>query len=67
MKILSDKAVGGKRRVTIELADGEAMLALRRDAYYELGGQHEDVMSAHILAESREVYWDSLQQVWVPA
>lgn len=55
----------GVSRVTIEIGDGEKILAIRSNSHYELGHPLGDVVSSHIIAEAIEVQWCSVSQKWV--
>lgn len=52
------------RRMTIELAPGETILIIRQENFYRLGGEVNDVVAGHVLAETRSVYWCSITQKW---
>lgn len=67
MKILSDKTMKttGKRRVTVELDDGEKFHALREDGFYRTGYPLQEVVPGHILLDSEQVVWCPLGQEWV--
>jgi hypothetical protein len=69
MKIISTKTVGGKVRLTIELAPGQTpdnLVEIDNDAFYTLGEPlHEDVIAGYILAGMREVHWCSIEQKWI--
>ena len=55
----------GKRQVTVELDAGETLIAVKEDAYYELGEPlHGDVLDGHILANVQRVSWCSIEQKW---
>ena len=55
----------GKRVVTVELDDGERLMAINPGRYYRTGYPQEDVVGGYILIESQEVTWCSLGQEWV--
>jgi hypothetical protein len=66
MKKISEKTMPSrKRRVTVELEEGEEMLVIRKDTYYRLGDPLGDVVAAHVLKDAVQVYWSPLQQEWV--
>ena len=68
MKITKDYTrKDGVRTVTVQLAEGEKLMALKDDSYYRLGGQLDDVVGTHCLAEGCRVYWCSIEQKWVDA
>jgi hypothetical protein len=55
----------GKRIATVELDDGEHIMAVRQEAYYKTGYPQEDVVGGYILLDSVRVTWCSLGQEWV--
>jgi hypothetical protein len=57
----------GVRTVTVQLAAGEKLMAFKEDSYYRLGGQLDDVVGTHCIAEGNRVYWCSIEQKWVDA
>jgi hypothetical protein len=66
MKVLKEKInKRGKREVTVELAEGETLMAFDDNLHYRLGAQHEDVVAGHIITESAPVAWCSYTQEWV--
>lgn len=65
MKILSEKTVGGKRRLVVELGEGETLQGLSPGGYYRLGYPHDDIVPAHVLEDLKPVVWDSLSQKWI--
>lgn len=68
MKILSEKRnKQGKRVISVEIEEDEGVMVIKRDCYYQLGGQVGDIMHADVLHESIRVYWDSLGQKWEQA
>ena len=66
MKIIKTEPATLKRptRVTVELQPGEALAAIRKDSYYRLGGQVEDIVQGHVITEVQPVYWCSISQKW---
>ena len=66
MKIIKEQPATLKRhaRVTVEVRPGEKLMAVRDDAYYRLGGQVEDIVRGHVIAESVPVCWCSINQQW---
>lgn len=63
MKQLSEKVVKGKRRVTVELEEGEKLIALNDNKLYMLGEPWEDqVLYGHTLLDAVEVTWCSVEQ-----
>ena len=66
MKTISEKTTpAGKRRVVVELAPGEKLIAIRPDSHYMLAQPVEDVVGSHIIADATEVTWCSASQAWV--
>jgi hypothetical protein len=63
--ISSKKLPTGGSRVLVELAPGEILVPVRRDAYYQLGQPVDDVVASHILGDAVEVSWCSAEQKWV--
>ncbi len=55
------------RRVTVELAPGETLLNVREGSYYRLGGQVDDIVQSHVIADMSRVYWCSVSQSWEEA
>jgi len=66
MKIIKDEIATLKRgrRITVELAPGETLFNVRESGYYRLGGQVDDIVRGHVLAETKGVYWCSITQKW---
>jgi len=57
---------GKRRRVVVELDEGEKLIAIQPDSYYQLGyPMNEDVIASHILTDAEEVSWCSLEQKWI--
>lgn len=65
MKVISDKTVRGKRLVTVELHDGEKLVAVHPNAYYRLAEPVEEVFSGDIIADCDHVVWCNVEQKWV--
>jgi len=55
----------GKRRITVELDKGEALIAVRPDSFYKLGYPVEDVVPSHVLENAHQVTWCCVGQEWV--
>ena len=55
----------GREVVTVELAPGEKLLAVKDDYHYKLGYPVEDVVGGHIIADAQHVIWCSAGQEWV--
>jgi hypothetical protein len=67
MKIIKDEiaTLKRKRRVVIELDHHEEQFAvLTHGAYYRLGGQVDDIVQSHVIADMSRVYWCSITQKW---
>ena len=66
MKVKHRKELkSGKRHVLVEIDANETLFAMDVDAYYRLGGQMEDIVQGHVIAEADKVYWCSINQEWV--
>lgn len=66
MKFIKDEPATIKRgrRVTVELLPGEILTSVKNDAYYQLGGQVDDIVRGYVIADMRCVYWCSITQKW---
>ena len=66
MKIIKDEIATLKRgrRVTVELSPGETLFNVREGDYYRLGGQVDDIVQSHVIADMSRVYWCSITQKW---
>jgi len=69
MRTIKDEVATLKRgrRVTVELAPDEYLLGLKDGAYYQLGGQVDDIVAGHIIIDCHPVYWCSVSQKWEDA
>jgi len=56
----------GVRTVTVQLAEGEKLMAFKEDNFYRLGGQLDDVVGGYYITESDYVIWCSIEQRWIP-
>ena len=56
----------GVRTVTVQLAEGEKLMAFKEDNYYRLDGQLDDVVGGYYITESDYVIWCSIEQRWIP-
>ena len=66
MKVIKDfTRKDGVRTVTVQLAAGEKLMAFNEDSYYRLGGQLDDVVGTHCIAEGNRVVWCSIEQKWM--
>lgn len=65
MRILSEKLVKGKRRVTVELEDGEQLMGVHENEHYSLGEPLDDeIVRGHMLLDGERVYWCVGEQKW---
>jgi hypothetical protein len=55
----------GKRRITVELDEGEEIIAVRPNAFYKLGYPFEEVVPSHVLDGAQQVTWCCIGQEWV--
>jgi hypothetical protein len=55
------------RRVTVELGPNEYLISIKDGAYYQLGGQVDDIVAGHIIIDCHPVYWCSASQKWEDA
>ena len=64
MKIIKDEiaTLKRKRRVILELDHDEEFAVLQNGAYYRLGGQVDDVVQSHVIADMSRVYWCGITQ-----
>ena len=68
MKITKDfTRKDGVRTVTVQLANGEQLMAFKDDCLYELGDPLDMIVAGHFLNNSQRVYWCSIEQKWVDA
>lgn len=68
MKVISESPTKeGGRRVTVNLAPGEKLVAIKEESYYRMGDQMDDVVQGHYITRAAGVCWCSLSQQWVPA
>jgi hypothetical protein len=69
MRTIKDEVATLKRgrRVTVELAPNEYLLGIKDGAYYQLGGQVDDIVAGHIIIDAHPVYWCSASQKWEDA
>lgn len=65
MNVMTQKTVRGKRRITVEVEDGEQLLSIKPNSFYKLGGQLDDIVASHVIEEMCEVSWCSIEQKWV--
>ena len=68
MKITKDTIrKDGVRTVTVQLAEGEKLMAFKEDNFYRLGGQISDVVGGYCITWCSHVVWCSIEQKWVDA
>ena len=69
VKTIKDEVATLKRgrRVTVELEPNEYLLSFKDGAYYQLGGQVDDIVAGHIIIDAHPVYWCSVSQKWEDA
>jgi hypothetical protein len=69
MKIIKDEpeTIKRKRRVVLELDRDEEFAVIQNNAYYRLGGQVDDIVQSHVIADMSRVYWCSVSQSWEEA
>lgn len=66
MKVIRESVTKtGKRSITVEVNDGETLLAVRAGRHYQLADPVNEVVAAHIFEGLREVTWCSATQEWV--
>ena len=66
MKITKDTIrKDGVRTVTVQLANGEQLMAFKDDCHYELGDPLDMIVAGHFLNNSQRVYWCSITQGWM--
>lgn len=63
-KVTSEKIVGNKRRVTVELNEGEEVVVVNPRACYKMGGQLDDIVFGNALTEATKVGWNHFTQEW---
>lgn len=67
MKILRERInKKGMREVTVELGDNEQIMSINPDGHYMTDYPLENVIAGHIMLNSNEVDWCSLEQKWLP-
>lgn len=42
----------------------QPLTTAKANRYYRLGGQIDDIVGGHVLQDTREVLWDSIEQKW---
>jgi hypothetical protein len=68
MKILHSKGLkNGKLHLLVEVSAHESLISIDQHKHYQLGGQVDDVVGGHVIAEMKPVYWCSVTQKWEDA
>lgn len=65
MKIIKDSIVKGKKRLVVELEEGEQIAAFDPHKHYQLGYPVEDIVEGHIINNASPVVWCSIEQKWI--
>lgn len=66
MKVIRERInKQGKRQITIELGDGEHLMAMHPDRFYKTSYPHEEIVAGHHIIDSEPVEWCSFGQEWV--
>jgi len=66
MKITKDfTRKDGVRTVTVQLAEGEQLMAFKDECHYELGDPLNMIVAGHYLNNCQRVYWCSITQGWM--
>ena len=65
MKLIREKQVKGKTRVTVELSPGGKLIEVCEDGHYKLAYPVEDIVGGHVVLGCRQVTWCSASQEWV--
>ena len=66
MKVIATKpGKNDKRTVTVELDDGEDLMAVRRGGFYRLGYPLEEIVFGDQVADAVPVSWCPVEQKWV--
>ena len=55
----------GKRTASVPLKEGEHVIIVKPGAFYQLGGQMDDVVPSHVLLDTSLVTWDHFSQKWI--
>lgn len=64
MNVLKETVVRGKRRITIELEDNEAVVAIVPEAHYRMGEPHHDIVMGNHICNAERVEWCVVEQSW---
>ena len=64
MKTIAEKIVKGKRRVTVDLDEGEQLVPIKPNRHYRLGYPIDDVVPSHVMQDITMVFWDCVGQKW---
>lgn len=67
MKVKTERVKqDGKRTVTVELDEGEKLMAIQDGSYYRLGYPLDHtIVQSHHLADAVPVVWDVVGQEWI--
>ena len=57
----------GKIRCVVDLSPGEVLVVVKPSLHYRLGGQLDDIVASHVIADIEPVAWCSVSQEWVAA
>lgn len=63
--ILEKPTKDGKRRVVVELSEGEHLQCINADAHYKLMYPVDLVLNGEYLINPEKVVWCSLEQKWL--
>jgi len=65
MKILKEtKTKDGKRRLTVELDEGEQIRAIKENSFYKLDEPLEYIFDSEVLLTANQVEWCNYSQDW---
>jgi hypothetical protein len=66
MKVIKETTrKDGVRTITVQLAEGEQLMAFKDECHYELGEQLDMIVAGHYLNNCQRVYWCSITQGWM--
>ena len=57
--------VKGRRQVTVELRQGEKLIAIDTMEYYRLGYPLKDIVIGELIDNAVPVVWCSVEQKWI--
>lgn len=61
---LHDKHIAAR---CVELLTKHPFMTINPNHHYRLGGQVDDIVAPHVIADAVPVYWCSIEQKWVEA